>query len=94
MNTPTAYALRAKAARDAAREVLASEDPFTRPDEVRVAHLSDYAARCAELTSAAAGNAGGEILCRAGYFADETRGLLIRLQASRRRASDIRMGRV
>lgn len=55
MNTPTAYARRARAARDAARTIAASSRHFTRADDERAARLVDYADRCATLAYRAAG---------------------------------------
>ncbi|WP_193118431.1 hypothetical protein [Brachybacterium tyrofermentans] len=55
MNTATAYARRARAARDAARTIAAQTRHFTRADDQRAARLGDYATRCAQLAYAAAG---------------------------------------
>ena len=84
MNTVTAYANRARAARNAAREVFAQGAPFTRLQDVRVAHLADYARRCDDLASIADGDRVSETFRRAGDYADETHRIWFDLRASRR----------
>ena len=84
MNTVTAYANRARAARNAARELVAKGGPFTRLDDVRAAHLADYARRCDDLASIADGDRVSETFRRAGDYADETYRIWFNLRASRR----------
>lgn len=84
MNTVTAYANRARAARNAARDLVAKGGPFTRLDDVRAAHLADYASRCEELANIADGDRVSETFRRAGDYADETHKIWFALRASRR----------
>lgn len=84
MNTVTAYANRARAARDAARELADKAAPFTRLDDVRAAHLADYARRCDDLASIADGDRVSETFRRAGDYADETYAIWFGIRASRR----------
>ena len=84
MNTVTAYANRARAARNAARDLVAKGGPFTRLDDVRAAHLADYARRCEELANIADGDRVSGAFRRAGDYADETHRIWFNLRASRR----------
>ena len=84
MNTVTAYANRAKAARNAARELFSKGAPFSRLDDVRAAHLADYARRCDDLASIADGDRVSETFRRAGDYADETYGVWFDIRTSRR----------
>lgn len=84
MNTVTAYANRARAARNAARELFAKGAPFTRLDDVRAAHLADYARRCEALANIADGDRVTEAFRRAGDYADETYQIWFDLRTSRR----------
>lgn len=84
MNTVTAYARRAKAARDAARELFSKGAPFSRLDDVRAAHLADYARRCDDLADIADGDRITQAFRDAGDYADETYGIWFDLRASRR----------
>ena len=84
MNTVTAYANRAKAARNAARELFEKGAPFTRLDDVRAAHLSDYARRCEELANIADGDRVTQAFRDAGDYADETYGFWFDIRTSRR----------
>lgn len=86
MNTVTAYANRARAARNAARDLVAKGGPFTRLDDVRAAHLADYASRCEDLANIADGDRVSEAFRRAGDYADETHQIWFDLRASRRAA--------
>ena len=61
-----------------------SGGPFTRLDDVRAAHLADYARRCDELASIADGDRVSETFRRAGDYADETYQIWFDLRASRR----------
>ena len=84
MNTVTAYANRARAARNAARDLAAKGGPFTRLDDVRAARLADYARRCDDLASIADGDRVSETFRWAGDYADETYRIWFNLRASRR----------
>ena len=84
MNTVTAYANRARAARNAARELFEKGAPFTRLDDVRAAHLADYARRCEALANIADGDRVTEAFRRAGDYADETYQIWFDLRTSRR----------
>ena len=84
MNTVTAYANRARAARNAARDLFSKGAPFSRLDDVRAAHLADYASRCEELANIADGDRVSETFRRAGDYADETHKIWFDLRASRR----------
>ena len=86
MNTVTAYARRAKAARDAARQIVAQGAPFTRLQDVRAAHLADYARRCEELANIADGDRVTEAFRRAGDYADEAHKAWFDLRTARRAA--------
>lgn len=86
MNTVTAYANRAKAARNAARKILAEGAPFTRLQDQRAAHLADYAGRCEELANIADGDRVSETFRRAGDYADETHRIWTDIRATRRLA--------
>ena len=82
MNTVTAYANRAKAARNAARELFEEGAPFTRLQDVRAAHLADYARRCEELANIVDGVT--QAFRDAGDYADETHQIWFDLRTSRR----------
>mgnify|MGYP005799500733 CR=1 FL=1 len=84
MNTVTAYANRAKAARNAARELFAEGAPFTRLQDVRAAHLADYARRCEELANIVDGDRVTQAFRDAGDYADETHQIWFDLRTSRR----------
>lgn len=90
MNTVAAYANRARAARNAARKTLDEVAPFTRLDDVRAAHLADYARRCEELANIADGDRVTEAFRRAGDYADETHGIWKDIRNSRVAASTAR----
>lgn len=84
MNTVTAYANRAKAARNAARELFEEGAPFTRLQDVRAAHLADYARRCEELANIVDGDRVTQAFRDAGDYADETHQIWFDLRTSRR----------
>ena len=84
MNTVTAYANRAKAARNAARKISAEGAPFTRLQDMRAAHLADYARRCEELANLADGDRITQAFRDAGDFADETHQEWFDIRTSRR----------
>lgn len=71
MNTVTAYATRARAARVAARDLAAADRHLTREDDERAARLADYASRCDALANIADGDRDTAAFRAAGDYADQ-----------------------
>lgn len=86
MNTPTAYASRARTARDAAQALAAQGGPFSRQDDERAARLADYAGRCSDLAAAASGSRVTAPELRAIGHADATSAAWIDIRHTRERA--------
>ncbi|GAA1333244.1 hypothetical protein GCM10009592_26880 [Brachybacterium rhamnosum] len=71
MNTVTAYAARARAARDAALAIATADQLPTRLDADRAWHLADFAQRCDALANIADGDRMTAAFRNAGDYADQ-----------------------
>lgn len=94
MNTATAYARRARAARTAVEDLLYPTalpvQPYTRHDDERAARLADYADRCSNLADAAAGSRTIGPALRAMNDAEGARAAWITIRHDRERRAGLR----